>query len=174
MTMKRLFTIDLKDYNPEWPHSKRPSARGIIVRDGKLALIHNGKRDYYMFPGGGIEEGESHEEALIREVKEESGMVVIPESICPYGSALRLSKSGVFENTIFEQENFYYWCEVQEVIEAPEYDVHEIEEQYSLVYLTPEEAVRRNRTNDHADENGGVWIERETRVMELLAEELKK
>ena len=174
MSMKRVFTIDLKDYNPDWPHSMRPSARAIIVEDGKLALIHNGKRNYYMFPGGGIEAGESHEEALIREVREESGLVVIQESIRGYGSALRLSKSNVFENTIFEQENFYYWCEVQETAEAPEYDVHDIEEQYSLVYLTPEEAVRRNRTNDHADENGGVWIERETRVMELLIEEFKK
>lgn len=171
MSMRRLFTIDLQDYNPEWTHSTRPSVRAIIFRDGKLALVHNGKFDYYMFPGGGIEEGENHKEALIREVKEESGLVVIPESIKEYGSALRLSKSSHFENTIFEQENFYYWCEVQEALEAPEYDIHEIEEQYSLVYLTPEEAVRRNRQNDHGEENGGVWIERETRVMELLLEE---
>lgn len=174
MSMKRLFTIDLQDYNPEWPHSTRPSARAIIMRDGKLALVHNGKRDYYMFPGGGVEAGESHEEALIREVREESGLVVIPESIKEYGSALRLSKSSVFENTVFDQENFYYWCEVQEIVEVPEYDVHEIEEQYSLEYLTPEEAVRRNRQNDHGEENGGVWIERETRVMELLVKEIKK
>ena len=171
MSMKRLFTIDLKDYNPEWPHSTRPSVRAIIFRDGKLALVHNGKFDYYMFPGGGIEEGESHEQALIREVKEESGLVVIPESIKAYGSALRLSKSSHFENTIFEQENYYYKCEVQEKIDATEFDIHEIEEQYSLVFVTPEEAIRRNRTNDHGEENGGVWIERETRVMELLLAE---
>jgi len=169
--MKRLFTIDLQDYNPSWPHSTRPSVRGIIMRAGKLALVHNGKFDYYMFPGGGIEEGESHEEALIREVKEESGLVVIPESIKEYGSALRLSASQYFENTVFEQENFYYMCEAKTEVAATEFDVHEIEEQYSLVFLTPEEAVRRNRTNDHGEENGTVWIERETRVMELLLEE---
>ena len=166
--MKRLFTIDLKDYNPEWPHSTRPSVRAIIEREGKLALVHNGKFDYYMFPGGGIEEGESHEEALIREVKEESGLVVIPESIREFGSALRLSKSSHFENTIFEQENYYYKCEVQEQVEATKFDVHEIEEQYSLVFVTPEEAIRKNRQDDHGEENGGVWIERETRVIELL------
>jgi len=174
MSMKRLFTINLKDYNPDWPHSTRPSVRAIIERDGKLALVHNGKFDYYMFPGGGIEAGESHKEALIREVKEESGLVVIPESIREYGSALRLSKSSFLENTVFEQENFYYRCEAKEEVAATEFDVHEIEEQYSLVFLTPEEAVRRNRTNDHGEENGGVWIERETRVMELLMRENKE
>ena len=62
-------------------------------------------------------------------------------------------------------------CEAKTEVAATEFDVHEIEEQYSLVFLTPEEAVRRNRTNDHAEENGTVWIERETRVMELLLEE---
>ena len=169
--MKRLFTIDLKDYNPEWPHSTRPSVRGIIFRDGKLALIHNGKFDYYMFPGGGIEEGESHEETLIREVKEESGLVVIPESIKEYGSALRLSASLSRKDTIFEQENYYYLCEAKEDVESPEYDVHEMEEQYSLVFVTLEEAIRKNRFDDHGEENGGVWIERETRVIELLLEE---
>ena len=169
--MKRLFTVDLQDYNPEWPHSTRPSARAIIFKDGKLALIHNGKFDYYMFPGGGIEEGESHKEALIREVKEESGLVVIPESIKEYGSALRLSKSSHFENTVFEQENYYYLCDAKEEIDATEFDVHEIEEQYSLVFVSLEEAIRKNRQDDHGEENGGVWIERETRVMELLLEE---
>ena len=169
--MKRLFTMDLQDYNPSWPHSTRPSVRAIIKQDGKLALVHNGKFDYYMFPGGGIEEGESHEEALIREVKEESGLVVIPESIREYGSVLRLSRSLHLENTVFEQENFYYKCEVQDEAEATEFDIHEIEEQYSLVFLTPEEAVKRNRCNDHGEENGAVWIEKETRVMELLVGE---
>ena len=170
MSMKRLFTVDLQDYNPEWPHSTRPSVRAIIKRDGKLALVHNGKFDYYMFPGGGIEEGESQEEALIREVKEESGLVVIMESIKEYGSALRLSKSSHFENTIFEQENYYYFCEAKEEVGATKFDFHEIEEQYSLVFVTLEEAIRKNRQDDHGEENGGVWIERETRVMELLLE----
>lgn len=169
--MKRLFTVDLQDYNPDWPHSTRPSVRGIIMRDGKAALVHNGKFDYYMFPGGGIEAGENHEEALIREVKEESGLVVIPESILEYGSALRLSKSSHFENTVFEQENYYYFCKAKEEIDATEFDVHEIEEQYSLVFVTLEEAIRKNRQDNHGEENGTVWIERETRVMELLLEE---
>ena len=171
--MKRLFTIDMKDYNPEWPHSTRPSARGIIELNGKLALIHNEKYDYYMFPGGGIEEGESHEEALIREVKEEAGLTVIPESIRAYGSALRLSSSRRFENTIFEQENFYYTCQVQDKIEVQQLDSYETEEGYSLVLVSLEEALQKNRYDNHGEENGTVWIERETRVIEVLLEKNK-
>ena len=76
--MKRLFTLDLQNYDLEWPRFIRPSVRGIIMKNGKIALVHTGKFDYYRFPGGGIETGETKEEALIREVKEESGLVVIP------------------------------------------------------------------------------------------------
>ncbi len=50
----------------------------ILIEDGKLALIerHRGGRHYFTFPGGGVDEGESHEEAVVREVKEELGLDV--------------------------------------------------------------------------------------------------
>ena len=150
------------------------SCGGVVIFRGKILVLYKNYKNKYegwVLPKGTVEEGEEYKETAIREVKEESGLVVIPKSIREYGSALRLSKSSFLENTIFEQENYYYRCETQEEAVATEFDVHEIEEQYSLVFLTPEEAVRRNRTNDHGEENGGVWIERETRVMELLMRE---
>ncbi len=46
---------------------------GIIVKDGKVLLMRRLKdgQEYYVFPGGGVEESESFEEALRREMKEE-------------------------------------------------------------------------------------------------------
>jgi len=48
-------------------------AVGIIVKNNKILLIHRIKdgKEYYVFPGGAIEEGESPEEAVVREAKEE-------------------------------------------------------------------------------------------------------
>ena len=172
--MRRLFTIDYQDYEPDWPRFVRPSVRGIIRKDDKIALVHHGKSDYYRIPGGGIEPGKSLEEALVREVKEETGLVVIPESIKELGKVLRLSACSHTENMIFEQENYYYVCEAEDEVEAPELDTHEIEEQYSLVFTTLEEAVHRNRHHDHGADNGAASIERETRVLELLLMESKK
>lgn len=172
--MKRLFTIDLKDYDENWPHSTRPSARGIIVKGDKLGLIHNMKYDYYEFPGGGIEEGESFEEGLIREVKEETGLKVIPESIREFGSALRLSKSRVFENTVFEQENFYYYCEVYDEIGETQLEDYEEEEQLSLEFISIEDALEANLNRDHGEINGGVWVKRESMLLELLLFEKRK
>lgn len=171
--MKRLVTIDKKDYDESWEHSLRPSTRGIIVKDGKLALIHNMKYDYYEFPGGGIEAGESHMQALAREVKEETGLTVIPESIREFGSALRLSKSRIFENTIFEQEGYYYFCEVEDNIGEQKLEDYEKAEGMTLEFVTPDEALRVNKFNDHGEDKDSAWIERETRMLELVMAELE-
>lgn len=55
--------------------SWRPSAYAIVIHDNKLLTVKykNGKYD---LPGGGIDFGESIEEAVIREVAEETGMKV--------------------------------------------------------------------------------------------------
>lgn len=52
--------------------------RGILIREGKLLVIHRIKegREYYVIPGGGVENQETMLEALKREMKEEVGIIV--------------------------------------------------------------------------------------------------
>ncbi|PFN21969.1 NUDIX hydrolase [Bacillus cereus] len=54
----------------------RNRGAAIIVQDGKIALIKRVREDeiYFVFPGGGIEEDETSEEATKREVYEELGV----------------------------------------------------------------------------------------------------
>jgi len=56
----------------------RTRAGIILIEDGKVALIerHRAGLDYYVFPGGGVEEGETPEEAAIREAMEELGIEI--------------------------------------------------------------------------------------------------
>jgi ADP-ribose pyrophosphatase YjhB (NUDIX family) len=56
-----------------------PSVEAIIVRDGKLLFLrrkNSPAKGQWWFPGGRIRRGESIEEALFREVKEETGLIV--------------------------------------------------------------------------------------------------
>jgi len=50
----------------------------VIVENGRVALIRRVRagRVYYLFPGGRVEEGESLEEAAVREAREELGVEV--------------------------------------------------------------------------------------------------
>lgn len=46
----------------------------IIIKDNKVLLHKNDNRDNYCLPGGGVHFLESSEEAIIREIKEETGL----------------------------------------------------------------------------------------------------
>lgn len=54
----------------------RYNSRAIIIKDKKLLLVTGYNAGYYWTPGGGIEEGESPEEALHRELQEELGVKI--------------------------------------------------------------------------------------------------
>lgn len=48
---------------------------GIIVKDNKILLLKKFQKDYYEFPGGKVEKGESLSACLKRELAEEIGVV---------------------------------------------------------------------------------------------------
>lgn len=172
--MRLLFEIDKKNYIVDGSECIRPSVRGVIIRDGKIALVHSMKYDYYKFPGGGVEEGESHKETLVREVLEESGLVVIPESIEEYGYVHRIEK-GRFEDK-FIQDNYYYLCAAEEELQTQHLDDYEEEEGFRLEFVTPQEAIDTNRLHDHGEKEAIVtfqgMLERENRVLEMLMQDI--
>ncbi len=56
----------------------RVSSRCVLIENDKVLLIYREKNDriYYVFPGGGVEDGETNEECLIRECREELGIEI--------------------------------------------------------------------------------------------------
>lgn len=50
----------------------------VLIQGDKVALIerHRAGLDYFVFPGGGVDDGESPEQAAIREAMEELGVEV--------------------------------------------------------------------------------------------------
>ena len=174
--MKQLFTIDLKNYGADWKRSRRDSARAIIhVGDDKLALVYATKLGYYKFPGGGIHDGEDKLVALAREVQEEVGLVLVAESVREFGVASRYQKSGLAENTIFVQDNFYYECDVERdeqgnlKIISQKLDAYENEAGFELRLVSIKEAALANRLYRDTSDFNIAMIARDTRVLEMLA-----
>lgn len=161
--------MDLHDYDLRDKVFCRPSARGIIFDEcGRIALVYSQKEKYYKFPGGGIHENEDKKDALIREVREETGLVVIPESIEEFGSVLRCQKSDNSPNTVFEQENFYYLCKVENAITEQNLDAYEAEAGFVLRFVYLDEAIDTNSKYATEDYFNEIMIKRDTKLLQLI------
>ena len=163
--MDLLFEIDAGDYAGLSDVFERPSSRGIISVDGKLALVYSTTRGYYKFPGGGIEKGESPVDALVREVREESGLQVIRESVREYGLVRKKQRgNGDF---IFLQENYYFTCDVLGSAVPQELDIHETEAGFTTRFVGIDEAIAANEAfiSEHPDV---LMIRRELGILRML------
>lgn len=167
--MRLLFTLDARDYDPDgWTYA-RPSARAIVIRDGRVAMVYSQKYQHYKFPGGGIDPGESREAALLREAREEAGLLLDPTTVRPYGFVHRIERGD--PEPIFLQDNFYYLATATALVPQA-LDGYEAEEGYTLRWVGPEEAIAQNRalTNVYKRKYHTMLL-REALVLERLVTE---
>lgn len=160
--------IDTKDYNQTDRRFHRVAARGIIKQGNSYAMIYSSKFGEYKFPGGGLEEGEEPCDTLVREVREETGLIVVKESIEYIGKAEEVRK-GMYDD-ILDMVSYYYICQVEKEIAQRNLDDYEKEYDYNLVYVSLSEAIQNNEKISEIKDI--PWIIRDTAVMrELLKEE---
>lgn len=106
--------IELHLQDNEYPfkgfEKHRLVVRGVVLDERGFVALHRvarddafGKQEYYETPGGGVDEGESLEEALKRECREELGEeVVVLQQIGIVLDAYNLVRR--------ENENHYFIC----------------------------------------------------------------
>lgn len=168
--MRLLFELDKKDYGNCTHTCTRNSARSIIIRNGKIAMVHSLKYDYYKFPGGGIEDEEDPVKAMIRETREEAGLIVLPETVKEYGFVHRIQKSTGDDSVCFVQDNYYYLCDAMDNPVSQDLDDYEAEEHFQLVFAEPEYVIRKNRSVMESPYDP-LMFEREAGVLEMLIKE---
>lgn len=72
----------LNDSNAPRANSLVPAASAIVMNgEGKILLHRRSDNTLWGLPGGAMEVGESIGETVVREVKEETGLDVVPEYI---------------------------------------------------------------------------------------------
>lgn len=167
--MRLLFTLDRGDCEESQRTFSRPSARAIVIENGRVAMVYSQKFRHYKFPGGGIEKGESRETTLIREAREEAGLVLDPKTIQPYGFVHRIERGD--REPLFLQDNFYYLASAVATV-PQELDGYEAEEGYTLRWVDPREAIRQNKALTSVYERKHhTMLLREALVLERLMAE---
>lgn len=60
-------------------NAPRQAARAILIEDNHLLVMHRNKHgsEYFTLVGGRFQEGEGAEQALVREVQEETGLQIV-------------------------------------------------------------------------------------------------
>lgn len=140
---KTMLRIELEDN--EYPKQKlthvRKIARAVVLsKEGKIAIIHLkrndifGDYDYYELPGGGVDVEESLEDAAIREIEEEVG--VVAKIITPIGEVVDAY------NLINRQNENHYFL-LQEIKKCARH-LESYEQKFfqEVLWVSLEEAIR--------------------------------
>ena len=144
--MKVLLFNDRKDYDPTLPRHVRYSANSIITADEKIAMIYVAKHNFYAFPGGGVDDGETIINALIRETAEEAGLIIKPSSIIEFGKTVEIRKDRKVDG-IYERHDHFYLCDVEDKSVKQRLSENEIEYGHQFVYVSIDEAITVNEAH---------------------------
>lgn len=146
--------------------NKREAVRGVVVQNNNILLIHSNKGDY-KFPGGGIEQDESHSDALLREIAEETGYTncLVKEKI---GVVIEGHMDEYEESAYFKMTSHYYMCELagEEKI-AQQLDEYEYEQGFTPKWISIDVAIEGNE-KIMVQSPTNRWVFRESFVLKEL------
>lgn len=162
--MRILLSLDEKNYTDDMPVFEKYAVRAVIIRDGKIAM-QKAKRNYYKILGGGVDKGESFADALIREVSEESGLVIIPESIREVGEIYEAREDLYEKGKKFACHTCFFFCDALNELTDTALTASEIREGFELTWVSPEEIINANDSIQNMP-----WVTRDTAFIKMLVD----
>ena len=169
--MPLLLFYDDKNYSPDWHLHERHAVRSIILRGRKAAMVRSTTKGFYQFPGGGIGPDETHQQALLRETREESGLIIIPDTIRSFGMVREIRASQFAPETIFDHTSYYYLAQVEEQVCPQVLEDYEKDLGYVLEWVDAEQARRVNLELCRTHSYKSKFVLREAQILTLLLEQ---
>lgn len=167
--MEKILIMDEKNYSPDLEEIYRVAVRGIIFIDGKLLMIEDEFGEVKL-PGGGVDNTEDDYQALVREVKEETGYDVILETMIPFGE-IEERRLSIYEPMIWHQISRLYFCHVYPKKGICNYTEDEKKYGFKQVLYTLNEALEKNRIMLEK-EGKQTWNQREYKTLLLIQDYL--
>ena len=148
----------------------RTAVRGVILRGRNLLMIYSSNVGDYKFPGGGVGDGETHVQALIREVQEECGMSVLQVG-SEIGAVIEYDVPLENDYEVFKMTSHYYQCEVQDWFGTQKLDGYEQDLGFKPVWIDIDDSIQLNKDLLHMNKSPR-WLKREIFVLEYIQKHL--
>ena len=167
--MRTLMCLDEKNYTDDMPLFLKYAVRAVIIRDGRIAM-QKAKAGYYKILGGGVDEGEAYEDALVREVQEEAGLVVRRDSIREIGEIVEIRQDLFEKDHKYECHSIFYFCDVEDDMVETKLTASEVREGFDLEWATPEAIIdaydKMSKVSERVDNK--PWVDRDTCFIKML------
>lgn len=150
---------------------KRNAARGIILDGENILMLYTERYHDYSIPGGGIDDGESIEEGLLRELEEETGAKHI-EVMHEFGLYEEFRPWYKADFDIVHMQSYCFVCNIHPELGETKLEEHEIQNGMTPVWINIHEAIKHNEHTIANSPKKGMSIERETFLLKLIVEEL--
>ena len=141
--MQTIFVLDEKNYTEDMPVFERYGVRAIIQRDGLFAMQQSNTGEYKI-PGGGMDKGETIAEALAREVREETGLVIKIETMQELGEILDVHKDIFDGKSKYVAHSLHYSCDVEEELVETAMTESEIAKGFHLAWADIDTIIETN------------------------------
>ncbi len=141
--MKQLLILDQKDYEKSMPVKEVTAVRGVVVHYDRIAF-QKSRSGVYKLLGGGVEGEESVLDALKRELKEEAGFLLRPETVAPLGEIVEIHRDLKDPGQIYQRRSFYFLCRIQSHRVSPTLTESEKLAGFLPVFERPDKVIEEN------------------------------
>ena len=159
-----------RDANPHGTTIERQAVRAVILQGHQLLLVYSPVTREYKLPGGGVDEGETLEAALAREVLEECG-ARLTRVVREIGSIVEYAHAKEPEFETFKMASHIFLCEADAFVAPQALEGYEIRLGFQPVWVEPGVALQQNKSRLKLPDPS-TWLAREIYMLKYMQENL--